>query len=109
MNSTHSVCKVVTLLFLGVTPLLAGCSSAEERRQAAKDLFKGIEQTASGTVKGIEGHIDSFMDTGKSVTEGVTEMVEDAQKRINQVQSGVNLLLQGKEMIESGVSGEESQ
>ena len=44
---------------------------------------------------------------GKSVTDGVTDMVEDAQKRINQVQSGVNMLLQGKELIESGVTGEQ--
>lgn len=95
------------MFMLGLTPLFVGCSSAEERRNAAIDLFKGAGQTASGTVKDVQGQVDSMLDLGKSVTDGVTDMVEDAQKRINQVQSGVNMLLQGKDLIEAGVSGEE--
>lgn len=98
-----------TLLLLAMTTLLVGCSSAEERRNAALDMFKGVKDTASGTVKDVQGQVDSMLDIGKSVTDGVTDMVEDAQKRINQVQSGVNLLLQGKDLIESGVSGEEKE
>lgn len=90
------------LLVMGVMPLLFGCSSAEERRNAAIDMF----QSASGTLTDVKGQVDSMVNMGKSVTEGVGDMVEDAQKRMNQVQSGVNLLLEGKEMIDAGVSGE---
>lgn len=90
----------------GIVPLLVGCSSAEQRRNAALDMFNGVGGSASGTVKEVQGQIDSMLDMGKSVTDGVTDMVKDAQKRINQVQSGVNLLLEGKELIETGVSGE---
>jgi len=49
----------------------------------------------------------SAEDRRNAALDGVTDMVEDAQKRINQVQSGVNMLLQGKELIESGVTGEQ--
>ena len=107
MNSNCSVAKALTLTLLVVVPFLAGCSSAQERRDAAVDMFKDLEQTASGAVNDMQGQVDSLMNMGKSVTDGVTDMVEDAQKRINQVQSGVNMMLQGKDLIEAGVSGEE--
>ena len=99
--------KINLLLMLGLTPVFVACSSAEDRRSAAIDLFKGAGETASGTVKEVQGSVDSLLNMGKSVTDGVTDMVEDAQKRINKVQSGVNMLLQGKELIESGVKGDE--
>jgi hypothetical protein len=68
---------------------------------------------AIGTIKDYgttaSGSINDAIKTGKSVTDGVVEMIEDAKKRIDQVQSGVNLLMQGKELIEEGVSGEEQE
>lgn len=91
--------KASLFLLMGIMPLLFGCSSAEERRAAAIDMF----QSASGTLTDVKEQVDSVVNMGKSVTDGVEDMVEDAQKRINQVQSGVDLLLQGKELIESGV------
>jgi len=100
--------KRLLLCFLAI-PLLTGCSSAEERRNAALDMFKDVGETASGTVNSVQDQVNSVIDLGKSVTEGVTDIVEDAQKRINQVQSGVNLLMQGKELIESGVQGDEEK
>jgi hypothetical protein len=99
--------KINLLLMLGITPVLVACSSAEDRRNAALDMLNISGETASGTVKEVQGSVDSLLNMGKSVTDGVTDMVEDAQKRINQVQSGVNMLLQGKELIESGVKGDE--
>ncbi|PIR53760.1 hypothetical protein COU75_04370 [Candidatus Peregrinibacteria bacterium CG10_big_fil_rev_8_21_14_0_10_42_8] len=96
-------------LCLLAIPLLTGCSSAEERRNAALGMFKDVGETASGTVNTVQDQVNSVIDLGKSVKEGVTDMVEDAQKRINQVQSGVDLLMQGKELIESGVQGDEQK
>ena len=92
-------------LLMGIMPLLFGCSSVEERRAAAIDMF----QSASGALTDVKGQVDSVVNMGKSVTDGVTDMVEDAQKRINQVQSGVHLLLEGKEMIESGVKRDQQE
>lgn len=61
--------------------LLSACSSA--------DLLQDAEKTASGAIQ------------------DVTNIVEGAKKRIDQVQSGVDLMLEGKAMIEGGIKGEE--
>lgn len=79
------VCSVVFLLI--------GCDPVQEGTEAFE------------SVKDVKGQVGDAIQMGKSMTDGITDMIQDAKKRINQVQSGVDLLMRGKEMIESGVSG----
>ncbi len=88
-------------LLAGFVIVLAGCSSAQERQDNALDLFKKVESTASGAVN----QLDDVLQKGKTVTEGVSSMVQDAKRRFGQVESGVNLMMRGKEMIEGGMKG----
>lgn len=83
--------------------LLSGCESAES---PLGDLGN-LGQSASGAIHEATDTVNDFVEMGKTFTDGVTEMVEDAKKRINQVQSGVNLIMEGKDLIETGVSGDE--
>ena len=78
---------------------LAACASIKERQGKALDLFKRVESTASGAVTEVEGLIQK----GKTVTEGVSSIMDDAKRRFGQVESGVNLMMQGKEMIKGGL------
>lgn len=75
---------------------LTGC----EEGDIAVGTIKDYGTTASGAIHDAQYQFNDALSTGKS-------MIEDAKKRMDQVQSGVNLLMKGKEMIETGVSGEE--
>tara|TARA_Y100000310_G_scaffold283216_1_gene305049 strand:+ start:140 stop:406 length:267 start_codon:yes stop_codon:yes gene_type:complete len=70
-------------------------------------FFEDSATTASGAVQDVKDQAGDLMQKGKTLQEGVTEMVDDAKKRINQVQEGVDMMIEGKEMIEGGVKGEE--
>lgn len=96
--------KYVTL-FTAVV-MLAGCSSVEERQANVMDLLQQAEQTASGTVNDGMKDLEGIIQQGKTITEGVNDMVDDAKKRMNQVKEGVDMMLDGKEMIEGGIKGE---
>lgn len=95
-----------TLTILAAALVLSGCASVEERQKNAANFFGDLSKTAPGTVQEIKGQTDEALKTGKSMMEGVTEMINDAKRRIGQVQSGMNMMMDGKELIESGVSGE---
>lgn len=86
--------------------LLTACSSVAERQENVLNLLDEAQDTASGTVQEVMGGINDVLQKGKTITDGVTDMVDDAKRRIDQVQSGVNMMLDGKEMIEGGVKGE---
>jgi hypothetical protein len=79
---------------------LTGCSEGD----IAIGTIKDYGATASGAVHDAQDQFNDAVKTGKSMTDGVIEMINDAKKRMNQVQSGMNLLMQGKELIEEGVS-----
>ena len=78
---------------------LAACASIKDRQDNALDLFKRVESTASGAVTEVEGLIQK----GKTVTEGVSSIMDDAKRRFGQVESGVNLMMKGKELIQQGM------
>ncbi|MDP7477240.1 MAG: hypothetical protein QF442_02215, partial [Candidatus Peribacteraceae bacterium] len=86
---------------------LISCSPVEDRQDRANDFLKGIGDTASGAVNDAGAQVNDLLNTGKSMTDGITQMINDAKRRFDQVQSGVNLLMQGKDMIEEGVKGED--
>ncbi|MDA1292699.1 MAG: hypothetical protein O3A81_02880 [bacterium] len=88
--------------------LLLACITltACEEGDIAVGTIKDYGSTASGAIHDTGEQINEAIKTGKSMTDGMMEMIEDAKRRMDQVQSGVNLLMQGKEMIETGVSGE---
>lgn len=81
--------------------LLLACITltACEEGDIAVGTIKDYGTTASGAIHDAQYQFNDALSTGKS-------MIEDAKRRMDQVQSGVNLLMQGKEMIETGVSGE---
>ena len=81
--------------------------TACEEGEIAVGTIKDYGSTASGAIHNAGDQIDNAIKTGKSVTDGVVEMIEDAKRRMNQVQSGMNLLMQGKELIETGVKSNE--
>lgn len=81
--------------------LLVGCET--------KDTIGSIKDfgaTASGAMQNAKDQVDGVIEQGKTAVEGVNDIIEDAKNRINQVQSGVDLLMDGKEMIEGGIKGE---
>jgi|TARA_Y100000310_G_scaffold309094_1_gene352855 hypothetical protein len=80
-------------------------TACEEGTQTIGTI-KDYGATASGAVHDAKDQFNEAVSAGKSMTDGVMEMIQDAKNRINQVQSGVNMLMEGKELIESGVSGE---
>lgn len=83
--------------------LLTGCEEAD----IAVGTMKEFGSTASGVVNTAGEQVHDAIDKGKTMTDGVTEMIEDAKKRMNQIQEGVDMMMEGKEMIDSGVSGED--
>ena len=97
--------KYISLI--AVTVVLAGCSSIEERQANSLELLRKAEETASGAVNNAMQDLEGMLQKGKTVTDGVGEMVDDAKRRIDQVQSGVDLMLDGKEMIQGGIKGDE--
>ncbi len=97
--------KLYSLVFVAL--LLSACASVKERQDNALDLLESAKGTASGAVQGVLQEFDDVLQKGKTVTDGVTDMVDDAKRRIDQVQSGVNMMLDGKEMIEGGMKGSE--
>ena len=44
--------------------------------------IKDFGTVASGSIKEAKGQIDSMMQMGKSMTDGITDSIEDAKKRI---------------------------
>lgn len=96
----NSMSRSVFVLF-AATFLLTACEKTE-----TIGTIQNFGVTASGALQEAKGQVDDIMQMGKSVTEGVTEMIEDTKRRIDQVQSGVDLMMQGKDMVEGGVKGE---
>lgn len=97
----HSAVLKRSILVLACITLTA-CEEGE----IAVGTIKDYGTTASGALHDAGDQINSAIKTGKSMTDEMVEMIKDAKRRINQVQSGVDLMMKGKEMMESGVSGE---
>ena len=81
------------------TLLLAACSSIRERQDNALQLLKDVELTASGAAN----QAGDLLQKGKSAAEGVGDMMNDAKRRFDQVEEGVDLMMQGKDMIQEGM------
>lgn len=62
-------------------------------------LLKGVRSAASGAVITV---LD-IIRFGRQMDTTVRNTVTDVQHRVTEVQSGVNLLIKGKEMIEGAV------
>jgi hypothetical protein len=105
---TQEMHKIYTTLVVAST-LLVGCDVASSKTTDTIGTIKDFGTTASGAINDATNQFNEALNTGKSMTDGVMDMIEDAKNRINQVQSGVNLLMEGKEMIEGGVKGEEEE
>lgn len=91
------------LLLAPALLLLSACSSVTERQENVLNMLDDAQNTASGTVQDVMGGLSDVLQKGKTITDGVNDIVDDAKKRIDQVQSGVHLMLDGKEMIEGSV------
>ena len=96
-----------SLLLVVACVALVSCEDAKKQGLDAIGTIKDFGKTASGTVHDAKHQIDAAVKAGKTATDDVNKMIEDAKRRINQVQSGVDMLMRGKELIEDGVSGEE--
>ncbi len=83
---------------------LIGCTSISSDGDPLNPLGS-IGSSASGSLSAAVKQIQNVMTLGTSATDGVMHMVEDAKHRFTLVQSGVDLLLRAKVMINSGVSG----
>lgn len=88
-----------------VTCALVGCGMPKEGQQAI-DSMKGFGNTASGAYHEAKGQVEGAIEMGKSVTDDMNNMVDDAQRRMQQIQDGMNKMMEGKEMIQQGVQGE---
>lgn len=86
---------------------LTACDDAEKKGLEAIGTIKDYGAQAPAAIEDAKEQVDEAVTTGKSMIESINGMIEDAKKRMNQVQSGVNLMMQGKEMIEEGVQGNE--
>lgn len=93
--------KYLTLCMAAL--LLSACAAAKERQDNALHLLDSAKNTASGAMQEVLTEFDDVLQKGKTVTDGVGEMVDDAKRRIDQVQSGVNMVMDGKEMIQGGL------
>lgn len=81
---------------LGASALLLSSCGAIDR---VGDWMDAARSTASGAVSVVH----SVFEFGKSAKETAETTVEDLQHRAALVQSGVQLMLEGKELIEGAV------
>jgi len=82
---------------------LSGCTSIKERQQKVMGWFSGFYSTASGAVAEVKEEAKELIDTGHSIKDGVKDLLEETNERVQKVQSGVNMLQEGKRLIEEGV------
>lgn len=62
-------------------------------------VVNDIWSTASGSL----GPVNDLVEFGKQVQGDIETTVDDMQERIEKVQSGVNLLMEGKDMIQESL------
>jgi len=95
MKINRNFCNRLSLVAGAITGtvLLSACSAAQS---SVTDLVDGAVQTASGKITEIK-------DKAKQAIQPVTDVIDDAQKRIDAVGSGVLKLKEGIEQVKGAV------
>ena len=87
--------RKAALLMTGAAVLLCSCSVKNDPFSWLKD----VHSAASGAVITVR----DLINFGKKMDSQVRGTIDDVHHRVNKVQSGVDLLMKGKDLIEGAV------
>ena len=94
--------SLVAVLLAG-SIFLAGCSSVQERHENAKDIFRGLSLSASGSISHVLDMGKQIFAAGNNMADNIENVVDGAQQRVQKVSSGAQMILEGKRLIEEGI------
>lgn len=96
---TRVLCIVGLCLFF-----VTACQTVEERQKRVLNVIDQATSTASGAVSDVQSQVDAAIGLGTSIHDAIDSVVTDVKDRVDTISSGVDLLLQGTDLIEEGIS-----
>lgn len=92
MSRCHPLARFVRVIFVCCALLLTSCGTVEGPEASVLHTVEGVAETASGTLRAARTGVQSAVDAGKLVVDGVQTVGTDVTQRVGKLQRAAELI-----------------